>query len=970
MSPSLFIGRAIPAALLTFLAGMVTAQPLPHTSLNKSAAGHAYSIGPAPARVAHPAGSCVADGLCLAVTLALDNGNPSQCGTATDLAVSIGDSVNICYTITNNSATTLNYHTLGDDHVGNVFTNNNIVLAPGANYQYNRTITASTNPNSDTGTFTSTWTATDVLPGYTSDDAATFNFVDISASGTPLNLSDDGAAAITMPFAFSFYGASSSNLCIGNNGGILFDVASCSSFPYNNQALPTASLPNPAILPYWDDMLANGTIYYGAVGSAPNRQFVIEYQSKFAYGDGGDPTGQTGATFEAILNEADGSIDFEYQTATFGGAAANYDDGVSATVGLQSTATFANQYSYNTASLSDGLAIHWTPVQAVTYSATVAATIEVGSPNMITTPNVATGFSPTVTTGSSTTSALLIDNIGNRDLDWSLTPPAPNAHFPKTPRVVRPVGASHVYTSPFGPLALRPGQAKVSQPFGTVPIYSAQAGPGFDNYVSFDASTPGTFDTIAPGITALWGLTFVDGDFSKQYAMEYATGNFDTISTLDGTITVIGNTGLTTCCLVTPTGLRWDPTSGTTYLVITDFRVPVSTLYTIDLATAATTLVGAMSGLIFDITIDSSGLMYGIDVDSDALVAIDKTSGATQPIGSIGFDAVFGEGLDFDPETGILYLASADENTARFYTVDPTTGTATLVGALAGELDTIAVAKSGATCSTPADTPWLTYDVTSGTVTPDPDQTHPATVNVGFDATGLAPGAYSANLCIYSNDVAHSRVPIPVHLTVTDTGPADTIFQDGFDGAGTGGTAVLAQTSSTKPIQGNSVACNDGSGTTSDNQYWRRYDFSEYGVAPSASVSSVDVSVEQTAGAPNVTVTLYTIPHGVAADTIDLAQLSQIGTATAPAPADAALTSFNLPVTGTVADTSASDLVVEVSTLDGSGDGTGFFIGSTTSAETHPGFLSSATCGVTDPTPVGDLGFPDMHIIEAVNVSY
>jgi hypothetical protein len=207
----------------------------------------------------------------------------------------------------------------------------------------------------------------------------------------------------------------------------------------------------------------------------------------------------------------------------------------------------------------------------------------------------------------------------------------------------------------------------------------------------------------------------------------------------------------------------------------------VSTLYTIDLATAATTLVGPMTGLIFDITIDPSGLMYGIDVDGDALVAIDKTSGATQAIGSIGFDAVFGEGLDFDPETGILYLASSDESSASFYTVDPATGAATLVGPLAGELDTMAVAKSGAVCATPADTPWLGYDVASGTVTPDPDQTHPATVNVSFDATGLSPGTYTANLCVYSNDLSHSRVAIPVHLTVTNDGPGDTIFEDGFD---------------------------------------------------------------------------------------------------------------------------------------------------------------------------------------------
>jgi len=970
MKASAFLGHAVPAALLTLLSGAVSAQPLPHTSLNKSGASHVYSIGPAPTHVTHPVGGCAPDGLCLAVTLALDTGDPNFCGTATDLPVSIGDSVNICYTVTNNSTTPLNYHTLDDDHVGNLLSNDNIVLAPGASYQYNRTITASTNPNSDTGTFTSTWTATDVLPGYAADDSVALNFIDVSASGTPLDLSDDGAAAITMPFAFSFYGTSSSNLCIGNNGGLLFNVASCSSFPYNNQALPTGSLSNPAILPYWDDMLGNGTIYYAAVGTAPNRQFVVEYLNKFVYGDSGDPTGQTGATWEVVLNEADGSIDFEYQTTTFGGAGANYDNGVSATVGLQSTSSFANQYSYNTASLSDGLAIHWTPASVVSYASSAAATLDVGSPTMITTPNAATGFSPTVTTGSAATSPLLIDNIGNRDLDWSLTPPAANAHFPKTPRTVKPVGVPHAYTSPFGPLSEHRTKTKFA-PLGTggVPIYSAQAGPGFDNYVSFDAGSPGTYNTIAPGITALWGLTFVDDDFSKQYALEYTTGNLDTISTLDGSITVIGNTGLTSCCMVTPSGLRWDPTTGTTYLVITDFNARVSTLYTVDLATAAPTLIGPLSGLIFDITIDNSGLMYGIDVDGDALVAIDKTSGATQPIGSIGFDAVFGQALDFDRQTGILYLASTPgDEVGNFYTVDPSTGAATLVGPLAGELDTMAVAKSGAACATPADTPWLGYDVTSGTVAPDPDQTNPATVNVSFDATNLAPGTYTANLCVYSNDLSHSRVAIPVNLTVSSGGPVDEIFQDGFDGSGGGEPVVLSQTTDMAPVQGNSVACNDGSGTTSDNQYWRRYYFDEYAVSSSASISSVDVSVEQTAGAPNVTVTLYTIPHSVAVDTIDLAQLTQIGTATLPAPADAALTSFNVPVTGTVADTSATDLVVEVSTEDGSTDGTGFFIGSTTSAETHPGFLSSVACGITDPTTVGDIGFPNMHIIEAVNV--
>jgi len=145
-------------------------------------------------------------------------------------------------------------------------------------------------------------------------------------------------------------------------------------------------------------------------------------------------------------------------------------------------------------------------------------------------------------------------------------------------------------------------------------------------------------------------------------------------------------------------------------------------------------------------------------------------------------DAVFGEALDFDRETGILYLASTPgDEVGNFYTVDPSTGATTLVGPLAGELDTMAIAKSGAACATPADTPWLGYDVASGTIPPDPDQTNPDTVTVSFDASALAPGTYTANLCVYSNDLSHSRVAVPVHLTVTDGGAADTIFEDGFD---------------------------------------------------------------------------------------------------------------------------------------------------------------------------------------------
>jgi hypothetical protein len=241
-----------------------------------------------------------------------------------------------------------------------------------------------------------------------------------------------------------------------------------------------------------------------------------------------------------------------------------------------------------------------------------------------------------------------------------------------------------------------------------------------------------------------------------------------------------------------------------------------------------------------------------------------------------------------------------------------------------------------------------------------------------YAVTVFAQPANPAQTCTVANAAGVVQGANVDNVAVTcTTDITDRIFADGFDGDTGGGTpATLSETTDMTPVAQNSAACGNSDGTTADNQYWRRYNFAEYAVTGAADIGSVDVSVEQTAGAPNLTVTLYTIPHSVTVDTIDLTQLTEIGQAVVAAPADALLTSVNVPVSGTVADTAGSDLVVEVSTDDGSVDATAFYIGSTTSPETHPGFLSSAACGTPDPIPTADIGFPDMHIIEAVNVTY
>lgn len=70
--------------------------------------------------------------------------------------------------------------------------------------------------------------------------------------------------------------------------------------------------------------------------------------------------------------------------------------------------------------------------------------------------------------------------------------------------------------------------------------------------------------------------------------------------------------------------------------------------------------------------------------------------------------------------------------------------------------------------------PWLAFDSTAGTTAGDST----STVTLTLDAAGLAPGAYQANVCVYSNDANHSIAAVPVSFTVT----SDVIFEDGFDG--------------------------------------------------------------------------------------------------------------------------------------------------------------------------------------------
>lgn len=177
-----------------------------------------------------------------------------------------------------------------------------------------------------------------------------------------------------------------------------------------------------------------------------------------------------------------------------------------------------------------------------------------------------------------------------------------------------------------------------------------------------------------------------------------------------------------------------------------------------------------------------------------------------------------------------------------------------------------------------------------------------------------------------------------------------------------GATSISQQADNTPGAEG--VACgNETSGSTTENSFYRRFYLSEHGAASSATVSAVTIALRDGGSGANaalpITVKLYTIPAATPVDTIPLAALTQIGSATQnlSVPAGNEPTSFTIPVTGTIADTTASNLVVEWTNGADAQTLPAFYPANNDAAETHPSFIRAPECGGAAPATFASIGF-------------
>jgi hypothetical protein len=169
-----------------------------------------------------------------------------------------------------------------------------------------------------------------------------------ATTGTPLTVSDDGEVNFTLPFSFHYYGITTSQVRVANNGAILLNTTT--GDVSNTNADLSGAAPNNMIAPFWDDIDdEQGGVFWKASGVAPNRMVAIQWNNRPHFPGNANPNT---ATFQLVLYE-NGNIGFQYQDVNFGDSSVN--NGASATIGIRGpSAAERLQYSFNTPSVQGG----------------------------------------------------------------------------------------------------------------------------------------------------------------------------------------------------------------------------------------------------------------------------------------------------------------------------------------------------------------------------------------------------------------------------------------------------------------------------------------------------------------------------------------------------------------------------------------------------------------------------------------
>ncbi|MCB1048647.1 MAG: carboxypeptidase regulatory-like domain-containing protein, partial [Calditrichaeota bacterium] len=236
----------------------------------------------------------------------------------------------------------------------------------------------------------------------------------ISGTGTPVALSDDSFAAVAVPFAFNFYGATFNDIAVCSNGYVTAGSVNGSS-SLGNGAIPGSGTPNNAVYGIWDDLNpgAGGAVY--SEYRAGTGEFVVEYSNVPYFGDANTVDFQIILRDPAVWPTISGDAQWlvHYNSGTRGSSTTGIenlagDDAVEYVVDLN--------YDVHSSEIAAGLSLLITTMTGDT--GTLEGTItEAGSGDPIVGATVTAGASSVMTDGSGFYSMVL--GVGTYDVDAS-----------------------------------------------------------------------------------------------------------------------------------------------------------------------------------------------------------------------------------------------------------------------------------------------------------------------------------------------------------------------------------------------------------------------------------------------------------------------------------------------------------------------------------------------------------------------
>ncbi len=278
---------------------------------------------------------------------------------------------------------------------------------------------------------TATVQGTMATTSYSVSSVAYTPFSYTAGTSVLLGIDDTWSSAITMPFCFQFYGNTYSQLLIGSNGIITFDLTNAGGYcPWPLGAgttIPTSTLPVNSIMGVYEDIDPTnmGAIYYQIAGTAPCRAFVVSFYQIPYYGDPNSVSTSSCsnplfATYQVVLYETTNNIDINIENKE---SCSGWNDG-RAIEGIQNatgTAAVTVAGRNSTAWLASNDAYRFSPTGAPQYTFTWYAP-----------GNIAIGTTPTISvcpTATTVYTATIVNTTCNGPITFSspvtvtVTPP-------------------------------------------------------------------------------------------------------------------------------------------------------------------------------------------------------------------------------------------------------------------------------------------------------------------------------------------------------------------------------------------------------------------------------------------------------------------------------------------------------------------------------------------------------------------